>query len=179
MMRIAVLIAFFLMASPTVFCQVVGSTFPQLSGETADDKTVSLPQDAAGKYTFIAVAHSRRSQDQLGTWLQPVFDKFIQKSEGLFSFPYDVNVYFIPMFSGLNAAAAGTAKKRAAASIDPVLLPYIIFYKGDISQYKESLQIQQKDSPYFFVLNAEGKIVHATSGPYTEAKMEALEENIE
>jgi len=26
---------------------------------------------------------------------------------------YDVNVYFIPMFTGINAAATGTAKKKA------------------------------------------------------------------
>jgi len=85
----------------------------------------------------------------------------------------------VPMFTGVNAAATGTAKKKAAKDVDPQLLPYLLFYKGEIKSYKEALDFEKKDIPYFFVLDPAGKIVYATSGKYTSEKMEELEAVIE
>ncbi len=160
--------------------QVVGKAFPALQAETVEDKKVSLPGDVAGKYTLIGMAYSKKSEDELNSWFQPVFEKFIQKSKGLLAgFSYDVNVYFVPMFTGVNAAATGTAKKKAMKNIDPQLLPYILFYRGELKPYKESLDFEKRDIPYFFVLDPEGKIVYATSGKYSQDKMDAVEEKIE
>jgi hypothetical protein len=160
--------------------QVIGKTFPAMEAETVEDKKVKLPGDVAGKYTLIGMAYSKKSEDELNSWFQPVFQKFIQKSKGLMSgFTYDVNVYFVPMFTGVNAAATGTAKKKALKNIDPQLLPYILFYRGELKPYKEALDFEKRDIPYFFVLNPEGKIVYATSGKYTEEKMDEVEEKIE
>jgi len=160
--------------------QVVGKIFPDMEAETVEDKKVKLPQDVKGKFTLLGLAYSKKSEDDLNTWFQPVFEKFIQKTNGLMSgFGYDVNVYFIPMFTGINAAATGTAKRKAIKNIDPQLLPFILFYRGDLKPYKESLDFDRKDTPYFFVLNADGKIVYATSGKYTQDKMDKVEEVIE
>lgn len=164
-----------------IAAQVLGNAFPAMTAETVDDKKVSLPDDVRGKYTLVGLAYSKKSEGELNTWFQPVFTKFIQKSSGgLFSaFTYDVNVFFVPMFTGVNAAASGTAKRKAAKSIDPQLLPYVLFYKGDLKPYKEALDFEKRDIPYFFVLDPEGKIVYATSGKYSSDKMDAIEENIE
>lgn len=160
--------------------QVVGKVFPDMTAETVEDKKVHLPESVKGKYTLIGLAYSKKSEGELNSWFQPVFGKFIQKANGLFSgFSYDVNVFFIPMFTGINAAATGTAKKKAAENIDPQLLPYLLFYKGDLKTYKNALDFEKKDVPYFFVLNPEGKIVYATSGNYSDEKMEAIESAIE
>ena len=160
--------------------QVVGKTFPSMTAETVEDKKVILPESAAGKYTLIGLAYSKKSESELNSWFQPVFSKFIQKTNGLFSgFSYDVNVFFVPMFTGVNAAATGTAKRKAAKNIDPQLLPYILFYKGELKTYKEALDFEKKDIPYFFVVDPKGKIVFATSGKYSDAKMEDIEASIE
>lgn len=162
------------------FPQVVGKMFPSMTAETVEDKQVVLPKSAAGKYTLIGLAYSKKSEDELNSWFQPVFTKFIQKTNGLFSgFAYDVNVFFVPMFTGVNAAATGTAKRKAAKNIDPQLLPYVLFYRGELKTYKQELDFEKKDIPYFFVLDPQGKIVYATSGKYNEAKMEKIEEMIE
>jgi hypothetical protein len=164
----------------SVGAQVTGRMFPDLQAETVDDKKVNLPADTKGKYTLLGLAYSKKSEDELNTWFNPVFSTFIQKTKGLMAgFGYDVNVYFVPMFTGVNAAATGTAKKKAAKDIDPQLLPYLLFYKGELKPYKEALDFEKKDTPYFFVLDAEGKIVYATSGKYTEAKMKEIEDKIE
>lgn len=160
--------------------QVVGKLFPNMEAENVEDKKVKLPDGAKGKYTLLGLAYSKKSEDELNTWFTPVFEKFIQKTKGLMSgMGYDVNVYFVPMFTGINAAATGTAKKKAVKNVDPQLLPYLLFYKGDLKPYKEALDFERKDIPYFFVLDPEGKIVFATSGAYSEEKMDQVEEVIE
>lgn len=160
--------------------QIVGKQFPEMTAETVEDKKVSLPQDVKGKYTLLGLAYSKKSEDALNTWFNPVYATFIRKNTGqMASFNYDVNVYFVPMFTGINAAATGTAKKKAMKNTDPQLLPYILFYKGELKKYKDELDFEKKDIPYFFVLDSDGKIVFATNGAYSDAKMESIEAVIE
>jgi hypothetical protein len=160
--------------------QVIGKMFPVMEAETVEDNKVTLPDDVKGKYTLLGLAYSKKSEDELNTWFEPVISKFVQKAEGLMAgMGYDVNVYFIPMFTGINAAATGTAKKKALKNMDPQLLPYILFYKGELKPYKEALDFERRDIPYFFVLDPFGKIVFATSGAYSEEKMDKVEEVIE
>jgi hypothetical protein len=166
-------------SSPS-FAQVIGKTFPDMETETVEDKKVNLPQHVKGKFTLLGLAYSKKSEDELNTWFQPVFEKFIQKNKGVFeSFGYDVNVFFVPMFTGVNAAATGTAKKKALKNVDPNLLPYILFYKGELKPYKDSLDFEKKDVPYFFVLDQDGKILFATSGSYSTKKMDEVEAVLE
>jgi len=111
--------------------QVIGKNFPDMEAETVEDKKVNLPTDTKGKYTLLGLAYSKKSEDELNSWFSPVYNKFIKKTTGLMEgMGYDVNVYFVPMFTGVNAAATGTAKKKAIKNVDPQLLPYILFYKG-------------------------------------------------
>lgn len=160
--------------------QVVGKTFPDMEAETVEDKVVKLPADVQGKHTLLGLAYSKKSEDELNSWFQPVFEKFIQKNKGLFEgFGYDVNVFFVPMFTGVNAAATGTAKRKAIKNVDPQLLPYILFYKGDLKPYKDALDFEKKDIPYFFVLDPSGKIVYATSGRYSVKKLDEVENVLE
>ena len=178
MKKFAMLFSFFFLA--VIAYSQVGKPFPNMEAETVEDKKVVLPNDVKGKYTLLGLAYSKKSEDELNSWFQPVFEKFIQKTSGVLAgFSYDVNVYFVPMFTGVNAAATGTAKRKALKNIDPQLLPYVLFYKGELKPYKESLDFEKKDIPYFFVLDPEGKIIYATSGKYTAAKMDQVEEHIE
>jgi hypothetical protein len=180
-MKIAPIVVLLMISfSETTVAQVIGKLFPAMTAETVDDESITLPESVKGKYTLVGLAYSKKSESELNSWFQPVFTKFIQKTNGLFSgFSYDVNVYFVPMFTGVNAAATGTAKRKAAKSIDPQLLPYILFYKGELKTYKHALDFEKRDIPYFFVLDPDGKIVYATSGKYSDAKMEEIEENLE
>src|SRR3990170_4308364 len=163
-----------------VEAQVVGKMFPAMEAETVEDKKVNLPQDTKGKYTLVGLAYSKKSEDDLNSWFQPVFEKYIQKTTGLMAdFSYDVNVYFVPMFTGINAAATGTAKRKALKNIDPQLLPYVLFYRGELKTYKESLEFDKKDVPYFFVLDPTGKIIHSSIGKFTEDKMDEIEAVLE
>ena len=173
-------ISFIIITAGAVNAQVIGSNYPDLEGETVNNAKVNLPDDAEGKYTLVGMAYSKKSEKELKSWFQPVFTKFIQESTGLFSsFGYDVNVYFIPMFTGIKAAGVGAAKKKALKNIDARLHPHILFYKGNLKDYKDALDFEKRDTPYFFVLDKAGKIVYATSGAFSENKMSKIEEVIE
>jgi hypothetical protein len=181
-MKSKIILVVILLAGFASHAQVVGKMFPDMEAETSDDKKVNLPKDVKGKYTLLGLAYSKKAEDELNTWFSPVYEKFIRKAAkgGLFDdMGYDVNVYFIPMFTGVNAAATGTAKKKAIKNVDPELLPRILFYKGELKVYKEALDFEKKDTPYFFVLDKDGKILHATSGKFTEKKMDEVESVLE
>jgi len=161
--------------------QVIGSQFPIMNTSTADGKIVDLPKDTRGKFTLLGLAFSKKSEDDLNTWMEPVFWKFIDKPEGkvdqLFgNYQYDVNAFFVPMFTGVKTAATKTAKRQALKKMDPRLIPSILFYKGKLKPYKDALDFQKRDIPYFFVLDERGEIVYATSGRYTDDKMARVEE---
>lgn len=159
----------------------VGDVFPYLDGTTLTDKEVKLPADTKGKFTLIGMAYSKKSEDDLKTWFIPIYNTFIHKSSSsLFGdIGYDVNVYFVPMFTGVKKAAASTAEKKMKQKTDPKLLPHILFYKGDLKTYKNALDFEKKDVPYFFVLDKEGKIIYATSGAYSKKKIEEVESLVE
>lgn len=174
------LLIFCLFISISAWAQVVGTQFPDMTAETVDDKKVNLPLDTKGKFTLVGLAYSKKSEDDLNSWFSPVYGKFVRKPDGMMEgMGYDVNVYFVPMFTGINAAATGTAKRKAMKNVDPKLLPYILFYKGELKKYKEALDFDRRDIPYFFVLDANGKIVYATSGAFSDDKMDAIESAID
>lgn len=183
MKRIVLLSLSFLVWSPTLFAQLVGTPFPTIETETVEDKVVTLPQDAEGRITLVAMAYSKKAEKDLSSWLSPLFNTFIQQKVsggGLFAdFAHDVDVYVVPMFTGIKAAAEGTAKRKAAKSIDEQLIPYVLFYKGKLKPYKEALEFDKKDVPYLFLLDSNGNIVYATSGAYTSQKMTDIEEKVD
>jgi hypothetical protein len=79
----------------------------------------------------------------------------------------------------VNKAALGTVKNKMRKHSDPELEPHLLFYKGEIKSFKETLKLDRKDTPYFFVLDEKGQIVHTTSGEFSQDKMDAVEELLE
>jgi ATP10 protein len=161
-----------------IVAEPVGEIFPDLKGETLTDKTISIPNDTKGKSTIICMAYSEDAEKDLKTWYEPTYDKFIAKTE-LMADAYDLNVYFVPMFTGIKAGAAASAKKQMKQDVQPDLQPHVIVYKGEIDAYRDKLKMDDKKKPYIFVLDKTGKIVFVTSGAYTEDKMDAIDDNIE
>ena len=91
--------------------QVTGKAFPALAGETLGNTKINIPTDTKGKYTLIALAPTRRSEDELRTWLQPCYSKFVLKN-GMMDADYDVNIFFIPMYTGISQPTTALAKKN-------------------------------------------------------------------
>jgi hypothetical protein len=154
----------------------VGTVFPDIKGETLDNKTVSIPVDTKGKSTLVCMSYSADAEKDLRTWYEPTYDKFIAQTE---MFSYDINLYFIPMFTGVNAVAAGPAKKQMQKDVQADLQPHVMFYSGEIQTYKEKLKMDDPKLPYIFVLDKDGKIIYETTGAYSEEKMDEIDEHLE
>lgn len=156
--------------------------FPSMKTETVTNKTVMIPEDTKGKFTLLGMAYSKKSEKSLNTWYKPMYNKFIKpKVEGgaFAMLSYDINTFFVPMFTGVSASAAGIAKKKALKEIDPRIQPYVLFYKGKLKEYKDKLHFYKKDVPYVILLDEEGKIVYETSGNFTVEKLKGIESKID
>lgn len=173
-MRIALAFCLITLTGFTMLGQE-GKQFPKLSGETLDSKEVTIPESVTGKITLVGLAYSKKAEQTLSTWYTPMYDKFVLK-RGIFDHLYDVNMFFVPMYTGAKKMAYGTSMKKLMESNRKDLFPYILFYKGELDVYAEALNMDNKNLPYFFVLDEEGKIVYATKGLYNEQKMEKIEE---
>ncbi len=152
----------------------VGEMFPTLSGQTLDDEVVTIPEQTTGKYTMVGLAWSKKAEEDLQTWLEPVYRTFIAPS-GFSIVDYDVNIYFIPMFTGVNKMAHGATVKKLKKENLTELSSHVLFYKGELKPYKKGLSMNSDHQPYFFLLDKMGKIVYSTSGAYTDEKMEVFE----
>ena len=160
----------------------VGKKFPSMTCSKLNGKgEVVLPIPGTEKYTLVGLAFSKKSEEALKTWYKPIYDKFIAKSTNklMADAPYDVAMYFVPMFTGLNAAAAGSASKQMEEGVSPEMKDHILIFKGKMNDYKDILGLDKKDEPYFFVIDSTGKIVYATSGAYVASKMGGIEDIVD
>ncbi len=159
----------------------VGSNFPEMETESLTNVVINIPSELSDKFSIVGLAYSKKSEDDLKTWFEPMYNQFIYKPEtpSVFDFTYDVHCYFIPMFTGAKRPAYQKVMKKLQKTIDKRLLPYVLFYKGPLKEYKKALNFQGRDLPYFFVLNPEGKIVYSTAGRYTKSKMQEIVEAVD
>lgn len=175
MKQLCTLIALF--ASLSFFAQVK-ATFPPLAGHTLEGSSVTLPLAGTKKFTIVGICFKRSAEENLKTWIQPMYDTFVAKANGTDYFDvanyYDVNYYFIPLISGFKKAASDF---KAATQKD--LWKNVIDCDTDINTLKEQLKPSDENIPYFYVLDTNGKIVEVVSGKFTEDKMDKIEEAID
>jgi hypothetical protein len=145
----------------------VGQAFPELIGELLNSSPIILPENCKGKYTLIGLAYSQKAEPELRSWYDPAIDKFILK-RGMFDSEYDVNTYFVPMFHGVTKVSYDKAFKKTKELTDERLYEHIVFFKGDLKPYKESLQFKYKEKPLFFLLDKDGNIVKRYQGEFRE-----------
>ena len=149
-----------------------GDKFPNITGETLKNKMIELPKAAKGKYCLIGMASSQKAEADLKTWMQPVYDMFINQNTFI-PIDYNMDIFFVPMFTGKNQAAYNKVMKKTKSEIDPELAAHVLFYKGSLDPYKTHLK--DKSKPYFFVLDEKGEIVYSTLGKYTAKKLDHIE----
>ena len=163
----------FLLVVPAFFAQA--QQFPTITGETVNGTSITLPQDGQKKYTIIGLAYSPKASEALESWLEPAYMRFVAQY-GLFAGEYDADLFFVPVFVGLNKTAYEPTIKKFRQSATPEVEEKVVFSKNDMEPIREALDLKEKDVPYFFVLDSSGKILHRDKGAFTEDKLEAFEE---
>jgi hypothetical protein len=80
------------------------------------------------------------------------------------------------MFTGAKKVTYDKAFKEVKKRTDEDLYSRVLFYKGDLKIFKESLSMDDKEMPYFFLLDPNGNIVMRFKGRYKERYFEEIEE---
>ncbi len=155
-----------------------GVIFPDISGEYLNGQQTTLPDAPRAKYLILGLAYSKKAEDDLRSWYQPMYDSFVLK-RGIMDSMYDVDLCFVPMFTGMKKAAYETAMNQLRKENRSDLHPYILFYKGELEPYASILKMNDKAVPFLFVVDLNGRIVYSTSGAFTERKKEQLEEALD
>lgn len=149
--------------------------FPSLRGELADGRTLDLPGEPRTPYTVIGLAIGQKAQADLESWYEPAYLRFVAK-HGLFASAYQTQVYFVPLFTGLNKGAYEPSLKKFRKGAAPEVLDHVVFAKAELEEVREALRLKDRDVPYFFVIDREGRIIHRSQGRFTDEKLEAIEE---
>ncbi len=163
---------------------VEGKMFPHMECENYNGAKIIIPEQTKGKYTLLGMAFSNDAEAELKSWISPVYNRFIVKADAAeadvfdVKADYDVNLFFIPMFTGLNQLTSKQSKEKIKSHTDKELYDNLLFYEG-AKTYKEELDFEKKNIPYFFVLDKTGKIVYATSGKYDPKKLDKIIDIIE
>ena len=149
-----------------------------ITGETIDNKRISMPNDVKGKYTLLCFASSMKAQKDLESWLDPVYQKFIAKT-GIMDDMFDVNVFFIPLVKGSNKMFAESMKSKFRETAQSDLKPHVLFSESNSEQLISTLNMSRNEIPYLFLLDKDAKIIYRTNGGYTEEKFDKIDELIE
>lgn len=155
-----------------------GDTFPTIEVEDLNEKVSRIPEDTKGKFTLIGIAFSEDAQNDLYSWSQPVFSEFMDENN-LSSLVYDPYVKLILMFGGANQLLYNKARDRIIEGTDETLKDNVVMFKGDIKDYRKALKLKKRKTPYFFVLDKEGKIIYTTEGRYSRQVLKEVGDLIE
>jgi hypothetical protein len=147
-------------------------TFPALSGMTLDDKPITLPQAAAGKYTLVLLTYSAKASEQIAPWFDNLYEYFLMDPD------YDMNLYVLPIINGAKSLIAGKIEKQLKKGIQQGYQKHFVLYQGSIDDYKKTLRLDDKDVAYVFLLDKAGKIVYQTAGQYSDAQLDRIENKL-
>ena len=95
--------------------------FPTIQGETANGTSVTIPRTGDGPWTVVGLAYSQKATPLLEAWYEPAYLRFVAK-HGLFASAYEAEVYFVPLFVGVNKAAYEPSMKKFRKSAEPAIV---------------------------------------------------------
>lgn len=167
------IIAIFSLTVHLAFAQV-GKGFPQIETETISGKVVKLPSEFSGTHSLIGIGTSKKAEQHLRTWQAPVYNKFVAKT-GLMDEMYDVQIGFLPLFTGASRMAKDKVVKKLKENNEKLVLDHVYVYSGNREPFK-SIGIEDKTEPYFLLLDAEGKILWYTAGKFRQKYLDEIED---
>ncbi|MFN0047498.1 MAG: hypothetical protein ACKVOU_00075 [Cytophagales bacterium] len=171
--KLIAVLALFLIAEFNIFAQV-GKQFPLLEGKALDGNAIVFPLKNSNKNTLVCLVYSPKTEKALNSWLQPLVNTFLVKNP-LDPEPYDINLYFIIMLSGIKNLASDAIETKLKKSVGKDFYKNIIIYQGSLKPYTSELDFGKRDEPYFCVIDKDGKISASNAGTYTPEKLTEIE----
>ena len=127
----------------------IGKKFPAVNAKTLAGQETTIPDDAEGKVTLVAVAFARESQAQLDSWLNPFYEKFGSRK--------DIMFYEVPMISGGYKFMKMIIDGGMRGGLPEFKHKHVVTMYGDVDTYLQGLSLD-KSNGYAFLLDREGII---------------------
>ena len=158
---------------PLIISLSIGSlsaqSIPQIETVNLNDQTIHLPTN---KLTLVGLAFSQKAQEDLVTWLEPIYKQFLDP-DGTGAWVYDCNTYLLLAFTGAKKAALEKAKKEIKKATDRDFFNYVLLYEGSIDPFND-LDIDDKSTFYILVIDQNGNVLVQQKGGYSEKKLDLL-----
>jgi hypothetical protein len=148
--------------------------FPDVSLENLSGELTEFPAAVEGTYTLVGIGSSKRAEEELRTWQEPVYNKFIAKT-GFMDDLYEVEVVFIPVFTGAMKATKNKVIKTLREENHPLVGDHLWIYSGDWKVF-ESLGLEDKGTPLFLLLDPQGRAVWKKEGAFRQEYFTEIEE---
>ena len=144
--------------------------FPTITAENLNREKITLPTDLAGNPALILVAYKQKQQTNVNTWLDRI-DEIEAAIPG-------VQIIETPTISsGKWGWMAGFIDGGMRSGIpDPQARRRTITLYTDVSLFNQALMIEDTDTIYAVLLDAEGEVVEMVEGDFSEEKMTRLVE---
>ena len=142
----------------------ISKAFPTVQAKNLEGNQTTIPDDAKGKVTLVAVAFLQQSQGQLDSWLNPFYEKFGKSDDFMF--------YEIPMIAGGYVFMKPIISSGMRGGLPQFKHKHVVTFFGDVKQYSDTLNIDPGFG-HAFLLDKEGIIRWQGKG---FAEKDALEE---
>lgn len=142
--------------------------FPTITAENLNREPVTLPDDLAGNPALVLIAYKRQQQTNVNTWLDRM-DEIEAAIPG-------VQIIETPTISsGTWGWMAGFIDGGMRSGIpDPEARARTITLYTDVSLFNQALMIEDTDTIYAVLLDAEGEVVGKIEGDFTQDKIRLL-----
>lgn len=154
----------------------VGKTFPEVDVENLDGEVFQLPAHFSKSYTLVGIGTSKKAEEDLRTWQTPIYNKFIAKT-GFMDALYDVEICFLPIFTGASKAAKSSVVKKLKENNESLVLDHVMVYAGSREPF-EQIDADGKDEPVFVLLDKDGQILWTAKGSFRQAHLDKIEDII-
>ncbi|MDZ7793862.1 MAG: hypothetical protein U5P10_09290 [Spirochaetia bacterium] len=136
---------------------VEGMIFPNLVAETLAGNQFQTPDPDGETSHVILIAFKRGVQAEIDEWLSALSGTVTNSS--------DIEMYEVPMLAGGFRLMSGIIDGGMRSGIPQEKHSSVATFYGDIKRYKEILDMEQEDQCYLYIIDPQGTIRFAATGP--------------
>lgn len=143
-----------------------GTRLPALKGEYLSGRNATLPDDAAGRVSLLALGFTYESRFAVEAWVKKFRTEFGESPQAGF--------YEIPMIGGMARMGKwfiDSGMRRATPKGDH---EHVITVYGGTGPWKDRLGFKAPNGAYLILLDKTGVVRWRHSGPFDEAAYKAL-----
>ncbi len=146
----------------------IGSVPPKLQGQTLEDKSIALPEAAAGKVTLLLISTSRKAGERCGPWRERFASDF--GSDPV------VTYYVAALLESAPSFIRGMIRSGIRKGTPPAAQPHTLTSSSDEAAWKAYLNNKDDSVPAILLLDATGHLRWSYNGVFGTEAYEKLKQ---